>query len=222
MLKFKYRQCKDIGGRILKNEHKPYHHKDLRKALIEFGIELVASQGIQAFSLRKVAASCGVSHSAPYSHFQNKDELLSVMQQHITDQFVDVLQETISKHKHERKLIDHLGIAYLSFFLRNPHYFSFLYMQSNIQIDISSPQKDIHNYKPFEIYKEILMNILEEQNYPKEKQLDVIVAMWSFVHGVTALSSMNNVPFTQDWEQKIVDYMELFDCSFLDNKEKNI
>ena len=57
-----------------------YHHKDLRNALIEKGIEIVSKEGIHSFSLRKVAAACGVSHAAPYSHFQNKEELLEAMQ----------------------------------------------------------------------------------------------------------------------------------------------
>ena len=64
---------------------KQYHHKDLRNALIEKGIEIVNSEGLHSFSLRKVAAACGVSHAAPYSHFQSKEELLDAMQQHITD-----------------------------------------------------------------------------------------------------------------------------------------
>ena len=56
-----------------------YHHKNLRNALIETGIQLVSTEGVNAFSLRKVAAACGVSHAAPYSHFQNKEELLEAM-----------------------------------------------------------------------------------------------------------------------------------------------
>ena len=39
---------------------KQYHHKDLRNALIEKGIEIVNSEGLHSFSLRKVAAACGV------------------------------------------------------------------------------------------------------------------------------------------------------------------
>ena len=46
------------------------NHKDLRNALIETGIQIVSTEGVNAFSLRKVAAACGVSHAAPYSHFQ--------------------------------------------------------------------------------------------------------------------------------------------------------
>ena len=65
----------------MSKQKQTYHHKDLRNALIEKGIEIVNIEGMQAFSLRKVATACGVSHAAPYSHFQNKEELLEAMQQ---------------------------------------------------------------------------------------------------------------------------------------------
>ncbi len=64
-----------------------YHHKNLRNELIEKGIELVEEYGMQQLSLRKVAQACNVSHAAPYSHFKNKDDLISAMQSYITDQF---------------------------------------------------------------------------------------------------------------------------------------
>ena len=51
----------------MEQKRQTYHHKDLRNALIETGIQLVSTEGINAFSLRKVAAACGVSHAAPYS-----------------------------------------------------------------------------------------------------------------------------------------------------------
>ena len=65
-----------IGGFIMAQQRQTYHHKDLRNALIETGIQLVSTEGVNAFSLRKVAAACGVSHAAPYSHFQNKENSL--------------------------------------------------------------------------------------------------------------------------------------------------
>ena len=63
----------------MEQQRQTYHHKDLRNALIETGIQIVNTEGVNAFSLRKVAAACGVSHAAPYSHFQNKEELLEAM-----------------------------------------------------------------------------------------------------------------------------------------------
>lgn len=56
-----------------------YHHGDLRNALIEAGIELLAEGGAAALDLRKVARKAGVSHAAPYRHFADKQALIAAI-----------------------------------------------------------------------------------------------------------------------------------------------
>lgn len=196
-------------------QRKSYHHKDLRNVLIETGIELVSTDGINAFSLRKVAAACGVSHAAPYSHFKNKEELLNAMQLFITDRFSALLENTIEKNNNVAEILKDMGIAYVSFFVENPAYFQFLYAQSHIKIDLSMSIPDDQNYKPFIIYKNIVSNLLKQTNYPKEKQNDIIITIWAFIHGITALATMNNVSYDNDWKQKVVDFMDIFQLSFI-------
>ncbi len=55
----------------------PYHHGDLRRALIETALRLVTEDQDWAFSLREVARRAGVSHRAPYNHFPEKLDLLA-------------------------------------------------------------------------------------------------------------------------------------------------
>lgn len=192
-----------------------YHHKDLKNALIEKGIELVNTEGLQSFSLRKVAAACGVSHAAPYGHFQHKDELLNAMQNHITNEFSKILENTITIYNGDPNILEYLGKAYIVFFMDNPHYFSFLYTQSNMKIDLSFHADSALNYRPFEIYKEMLLKVMDKNNYPKEKQKDAVIALWSFIHGIASVATMKNVFYDEDWKRKITDLMCVFNCSFL-------
>lgn len=209
---------KIVGGTIMPK--KQYHHKDLRNALIEKGIEIVNSEGMNSFSLRKVAAACGVSHAAPYSHFQSKEELLDAMQQHITDQFSMILEETISDYEDTPELLKNMGVAYVSFFIDNPHYFSFIYSQSNVNIDLTFGSSDEENYRPFVIYKTVVSKILDRINYPMQKQEDVIIALWAFIHGITSLATMKHVSYDGNWKQKVTDYMDIFPLSFLNITEE--
>ena len=73
--------------------NKPYHHGNLRSALIEAGIALINREGERSLSLRRVCALCGVSQAAPYSHFQNKEDLLEVMKVYVIETFTDALRE---------------------------------------------------------------------------------------------------------------------------------
>jgi AcrR family transcriptional regulator len=57
----------------------PYHHGDLKNALIEAGIAILAEEGANGLSLRKVASRAGVSHTAPYAHFADKQALIAAI-----------------------------------------------------------------------------------------------------------------------------------------------
>lgn len=54
-----------------------YHHGDLRNAVREAALRVLAEQGPAALSLRQVAAEAGVSHTAPRHHFTDKRHLLT-------------------------------------------------------------------------------------------------------------------------------------------------
>lgn len=62
-----------------KIETKPpdrYHHRNLRQALVACAVGLLEQEGESAITLRRVAAQIGVSHNAPYRHFDSKDALM--------------------------------------------------------------------------------------------------------------------------------------------------
>lgn len=58
---------------------KPYHHGDLRNALILMGMEMLRHKSIAELSLREIAREIGVGHNAPYRHFKNKQQLLEAI-----------------------------------------------------------------------------------------------------------------------------------------------
>ena len=55
---------------------KSYHHGDLRQALLETATQMIDEAGVESVSMRKLAERAGVSRTAAYHHFANKQELL--------------------------------------------------------------------------------------------------------------------------------------------------
>ena len=78
-------------------EARPYHHGDLRRALIEAARRILEAEGPSALSLRAVAREAGVSPAAPYHHFKDKTELLEAVAQ----EGWEMLDEVIAKAKAE-------------------------------------------------------------------------------------------------------------------------
>jgi AcrR family transcriptional regulator len=58
---------------------RPYHHGNLREALLERAQEIVRGRGVSALSLRELARDVGVSHAAPRRHFADRRALLDAL-----------------------------------------------------------------------------------------------------------------------------------------------
>lgn len=179
--------------------HKPYHHGDLRNKLIETGIMLVSEEGMNNFSLRKVAARCGVSHGAPYAHFENMEALQKAMGEHVTERFLDKLHRAVQTETSSRTAITALGVAYINFFSDNPHYFNFLFYYSGISIDLD--HETCESYPPFAYFREISFAMLNEMGVPEEQRTANMLALWSMVHGMASLLTNQAVHYSGNWAE---------------------
>ncbi|MEA4847232.1 MAG: TetR/AcrR family transcriptional regulator [Clostridiaceae bacterium] len=188
---------------------KPYHHGNLKNALLEAGIDLINNEGESNFSLRKVAALCGVSHAAPYSHFQNKDDLLREMQAYVMAQFMQALEDTVraSSYPDDPELLIEIGKSYVLFFLHHPQYFSFLFSQPCMAIDLSMDSDDESDFPPFRLFRDMAQCVLKKMGLPKNKIKDAIISMWALVHGLASIVTMKYVRYDQNWEEKIEDFI---------------
>lgn len=179
-------------------KEKPYHHGNLRNQLIEAGIELINESGLKGFSLRKVASKCNVSHTAPYSHFNNIEALLCAMGDHVTKQFMDKLNTSIEGNEDSKEAISLLGQAYIDFFIKNPHYFSFIFYNSGITIDLN--KESSNDYPPFALFRATAYKMFRRLNLPEEEYSNNLIALWSMVHGIASLLTNNGIEYSGDWQ----------------------
>ena len=68
-----------------------YHHGDLKAALVDGAIELIAERGVRGFSLAELSRRLGVTVAAPYRHFADRDELLAAVAVRALHAFADAL-----------------------------------------------------------------------------------------------------------------------------------
>lgn len=207
----------NIGGDYAM--HKPYHHGNLEETLIETGIALIDKEGIKNFSLRKVAAACGVSHAAPYKHFADKDVLLQSMWQHVIEKFSDRLEMALKDNANNPKKMILLAQAYLHFFIENPHYYRFLLTQPAVSSINLSNLDETSDYRPFEIFKKEAKLHLEMRSIQKNQRNEVLISMWASVQGVTSLAVMQNVQYEGNWDTFLVNMLKNYTLPRKDNEE---
>jgi AcrR family transcriptional regulator len=74
----------------------PYHHGNLRSALIDASFALLAEHGVAEFSVARVARAVGVSTASPYRHFADRDDLLAAVSAQAAVELADRLRADVS------------------------------------------------------------------------------------------------------------------------------
>jgi len=104
---------------------RPYHHADLRPALLAAARRLLERSGPAALSLREVARRAGVSHNAPYRHFHNRAALLSALAAQGFDELGARMREAGEASGPRR--LGAIGAAYVRFALDSPGLFRLMF-----------------------------------------------------------------------------------------------
>ncbi len=178
-----------------------YHHGNLRQALIDAGIRIINENGEENLSLRKVAAACDVSHAAPYAHFKDKEELIEAMKKSVTERFTDELETAVNKGRNAEESIIFMGKAYISFFNKNPDYYTFLFGKLNICAHLQMDQLHEEDYPPFLLLRKLYKTYLTENGIEQtdNEQEIGIIKTWALVHGMASIACMNGVHSSVNW-----------------------
>jgi AcrR family transcriptional regulator len=81
----------------LKTNPRPYHHGNLRQALLQAAEIALEARGVTGISLRELSREVGVSHTSPRRHFADKQALLDALAQSGFQRFEVVLAEAAKK-----------------------------------------------------------------------------------------------------------------------------
>ncbi len=104
-----------------------YHHGDLKGALISAAAEMITTQGQAGFSLRKVAQQVGVSQTALYRHFANKEELFAAVAEQSFLRLSEKSRQAFDSHNDLTERTIEVGMAYLDFAAENPNLYRLMF-----------------------------------------------------------------------------------------------
>lgn len=163
---------------------RPYHHGNLREALISAAEALLAESGIASLSLRAAARRTGVSQSAPYAHFGGKRALLAAVGTRGFDRLTAYLQRAERAAGDTAERIRLLGRAYVAFALDYPMLFRLMFGPELCAVDDADLEcAGAASYAP------IRAAVTEEAARlgVEDRAADASLAAWALVHGLALL-----------------------------------
>lgn len=166
-----------------------YHHGDLRNQLLMAGLEIIKNQGITALSLRKLADKVGVSRTAPYHHFKNKNELLCSLAAFGFQQWKANLKEIEQNtHLSEKERFHHFAKSYVSFAIANPDLYDLMFGQPIWKESQNTETLKTEAYPAFQFQRDFIKNWQENGLLPNNlSDLRLSQVIWSTLHGIARL-----------------------------------
>ena len=120
----------------------PYHHGDLREALLVAAEEELKEKGVEGFTLRGCAKRAGVSHAAPAHHFRDADGLLTALAAVAFTRFTAAMtarQSAAPADPRERLIA--LGLGYIDFATSEPALFRLMFASGRPDFDDAELQQ---------------------------------------------------------------------------------
>ena len=172
----------------LKGVRLSYHHGDLRQALLVAAKALIAEAGIENLSLRKLAERAGVSRTAPYHHFSDKNDLLCAI----------AAQGFLRRHQEARDTFNNSRLTaeekfaeficgYIKFAANNPEEYELTFGR-NIWKQKNSTQelRDVA-YPCFQHQLEMITSWQQMGLISGDNPLRTSQVIWGAVHGIAKL-----------------------------------
>lgn len=167
-------------------EARPYHHGDLRRALVNAALTIVERDGLGALSLRAVAREAGVSPAAPYHHFKDKQELLLAVGSEGFDRLTDDMLEAKGKAADPKAALTALGVAYVCFAQKHPALYQLMWDCSRGGSGTPEPDEEKRAYNVLE--QTIIEAGLAPADDPVKLKLAAVSA-WTGAHGLAEMAA---------------------------------
>ena len=171
-----------------------YHHGDLKNALVVAALDLIATKGARALSLREVARATGVSHASTYRHFPNKESVLATIAEQGFRELTQRMRDA-ALHSPSGPLqsLHRVGLAYVAFGVAHPHHLQIMFGDL-ITSHAAYPSLLDASSAAFEVLASSVRAGQEAGLVRGSDERLVSLAAWSQVHGLALLIASGQIP----------------------------
>ncbi|MCV2885118.1 TetR/AcrR family transcriptional regulator [Aestuariibacter sp. AA17] len=171
------------------NTKRAYHHGDLRVTLLEAAKALMAEAGIEGLSLRKLADKVGVSRTAPYHHFKDKNELLCAIAAEGFEHWHTLADEILAKtHLSPKARYREFVYEYIRYASENPEMYDLMFGRTIWKQNTATDALKNVAFPSFQYQVTMTKKWQEQGIMPKEEDpLRLAQVTWGTIHGIARL-----------------------------------
>ncbi|NNC10501.1 TetR/AcrR family transcriptional regulator [Planctomonas sp. JC2975] len=168
-------------------DSRPYHHGDLRRALIDAGLDVTRQGGPDALALREVTRRLGVSANAAYRHFADREALLDAVAAEIFERVADRMAASMPTHNLSRadaalQQLRAVGLGYIGFARREPGWFQVVFFGGRAGEALATPPP-----APYRALTDALDALVVAGLLSVDRRGSAPWVCWSAVHGFAEL-----------------------------------
>jgi AcrR family transcriptional regulator len=158
----------------------------LREACVLAAREVIAKSGVEGLSMRDVARTLGISHQAPYRHFESRDHLLAEVMRRCFADFAAYLGAQTSGQEGDAKL-EAMGHAYLDYAQHKPLEYRLMFGTPWPE-PAQHPELVQHAVRAFNLLRDTLSALPGAQHQPPGHADHQAMFIWSALHGMASIS----------------------------------
>jgi len=163
----------------------PADATDLRAKILEASVALIQDKGLAALSMREVARRAGVSHQAPYHHFEDREAILGAVAEEGFTMLRDRLARVGSKESVAARVAA-MGRAYVEFACAHPAHFRLMFRPELMSMD-KCPGAQAAGDRAFSHLTEVVRDAFKAGLPAIPSESAVVAYVWSVAHGLACL-----------------------------------
>jgi AcrR family transcriptional regulator len=162
-----------------------YHHGDLRRALVEQALRTIQTDGVRGLTLRAVGETLGVSRTALYRHFKDKNALLLEVACEGFRTFRQELVDAWERGGRRREGFEAMGRAYVRFAVTNPSHYRVMF--GGFVVDSPDPELVREGSAAFQVLLDAIVSLQKDGLMNDDEPLRLAQFVWAVVHGIATL-----------------------------------